>query len=158
MEAKLINTIDQYILFAFVNEPYKQIYSQLLSLEGQELIDFVISFISGELLTINISPQLDVSFENVSFETWYYNSIKCENSKKKMLSLYELFELNKPECNIIINKVNDYHIQNGIQLKDYIKGWKIDLLNDYLIMYLTNMNANELKEYIISIVDPIQSK
>ena len=158
MEAKLINTIEQYILFAFVNDPYKQIYSQLLSLEGQELIDFVISFISGELLTINISPQLDVSFENVSFETWYYNSIKCEKTKEKILSLYELFELNKPECYIIINKVNDYHIQNGIQLKDYLKSWKIDLYNDYLNMYLTNMNENELKEYIISLVDPIEPK
>ena len=158
MEAKLINTIEQYILFAFGNEQPKQIYSQLLSLEGQELIDFVFSFITGELLTINISTQLDVSFENISFETWYYHSIKQEEPKGKMLSLYELFELNKPECNIIINKVNDFHIQKGNHSKDYIKGWKIDLLNDYLIMYLTNMNGNELKEYIISIVDPIQSK
>lgn len=158
MEAKLINTIEQYILFAFGNEQPKQIYSQLISLEGQELIDFVISFITGELLTINISPQLDVSFENVSFETWYYHSIRKEETKEKILSLYELFELNKPECNIIINKVNDFHIQKRNHSKDYIKGWKIDLLNDYLIMYLTNMNANELKEYIISIVDPIQPK
>lgn len=158
MEAKLINTIEQYILFAFGNEPTQNIYSQLLLLEEQELIDFVISFISGELLTINISLELDVSFENVSFETWYYNSIKQEKSKEKMLSLYELFELNKPECDIIINKVNDFHIQKGNHSKDYIKGWKIDLLNDYLIMYLTNMNGNELKEYIISIVDPIEPK
>jgi hypothetical protein len=158
MESKLINTIEQYILFAFGNKQPKQIYSQLLSLEGQELIDYVISFISGELLTINISTQLDVSFENVSFETWYYHSIKQEETKGKMLSLYELFELNKPECNIIINKVNDFHIQKGNHSKDYIKGWKIDLLTDYLNMYLTNMNAIELKEYIISIVDPIQPK
>ena len=158
MEAKLINTIEQYILFAFGNEQPKQIYSQLISLEGQELIDFVISFITGELLTINISTQLDVSFENVSFETWYYHSIKQEETKEKMLSLYKLFELNKPECDIIINKVNDFHIQKGNHSKDYIKGWKIDLLNDYLIMYLTNMNANELKEYIISLVDPIEPK
>jgi len=158
MEAKLINTIEQYILFAFGNEQTKQIYSQLLSLEGQELIDFVISFISGELLTINISPQLDVSFENISFATWYYNSIRKEETKEKMLSLYELFELNKQECNIIINKVNDFHIQKGNHSKDYIKGWKIDLLNDYLIMYFTNMNGNELKEYIISLVDPTEPK
>ena len=154
----MINTIEQYILFAFGNEQPKQIYSQLISLEGQELIDFVISFITGELLTINISTQLDVSFENVSFETWYYHSIKQEETKEKMLSLYKLFELNKPECDIIINKVNDFHIQKGNHSKDYIKGWKIDLLNDYLIMYLTNMNANELKEYIISLVDPIEPK
>ena len=158
MEAKLINTIEQYILFAFVNDPYKQIYSQLLSLEGQELIDFVISFVTGELLSINISPQFDVSYENLSFESWYYYSIRQKETKEKMLSLYELFELNKPECDIIINKVNDFHIQKGNHSKDYIKSWKIDLLNDYLIMYLTNMNGNELKEYIISIVDPIQSK
>jgi len=154
MEAKLINTIEQYILCAFGNEQTKHIYSQLLSLEGQELIDFVILFISNELLlTITISPQLDIYFES-----WYYYSIRQKETKEKMLSLYELFELNKPECNIIINKVNDFHIQKGNHSKDYIKGWKIDLLNDYLIMYLTNMNGNELKEYIISIVDPIQSK
>ena len=158
MEAKLINTIEQYILFAFGNEQYKQIYSQLLSLEGQELIDFVILFISGELLSINISPQLDVSFENLSFESWYYYSIRQKETKEKMLSLYELFELNKPECDIIMNKVNDFHIQKGNHSKDYIKAWKIELLNDYLNMHLTNMNANELKEYIINIVDPIEPK
>lgn len=154
MEAKLINTIEQYILFAFENEPTKNIYSQLLLLEGQEMINFAMLFIKGELLLwTNSNPQLEISFE-----TWYYYSFRREESKEKMLTLYELFELNKPECNIMINKVNDFHIQKGNHLKDYIKDWKIDLLNDYLNMYLTNMNANELKEYIISIVDPIQLK
>lgn len=148
MESKLINTIEQFILFAFANEQTKQIYSQLLLLEGQELVDFVISVISGELLSITISPQLDISFES-----WYYYSFRLKENKEKILSLYELFELNKPECNIIINKVNDFHIQKGNHSKDYIKGWKIDLYNDYLNMYLTNMNANELKEYIIRIVN-----
>lgn len=29
MEAKLINTIEEYILFAFANEPTQNVYSQL---------------------------------------------------------------------------------------------------------------------------------
>ena len=154
MEAKLINTIEEYISFAFANEPTQNIYSQLLSLEGQELINFAILFIKGELLLwTNFTPPLDICFES-----WYYYSVKLEENKEKLLSLYELFELNKPECDIIANKVNDFHIQRGNHSKDYINAWKIELLEDYLIMHLTNMNANELKEYIINIVDPIQLK
>ena len=154
MEAKLINTIEEYILFAFANEPTQNIYSQLLSLEGQELIDFVILFISGGLLLeMNTEPYLDICFD-----AWYYYSIKLEENKEKLLSLYELFELNKPEFDSIVNKVNDFYIQRGNHLSDYRVTWKIDLLNDYLNMHLTNMNANELKEYIINIVDPIEPK
>jgi hypothetical protein len=154
MEAKLIMTIEEYISFAFANEPTQNIYSQILSLEGQEMINFAILFIKGELLLwTNSTPSLEICFE-----TWYYKLIQIEENKEKLVSLYELFELNRLEFDNIVKKLNDFHIHKGNHSKDYRNEWKIDLLNDYLIMHITNMNAYELKEYIISIVDPIQIK
>ena len=110
-------------------------------------------FISGDLLLFtNTNPPLDICFES-----WYYDSIRREETKEKLVSLYELFEMN-PEFNIIVNKLNDFHIHKGNHSKDYRNEWKIELLTDYMDMYIENMNADELKEYIISIVDPIQIK
>jgi hypothetical protein len=153
MDEKMLNTIEQYILFAFANEPTQNIYSQFLSLEGQELINFAILFISGDLLLwTNTNPQLDICFES-----WYYNLNWREEDKEKLVSLYELFEMN-PEFDIIVNKLNDFHIQKGNYSKDYRNTWKIELLTDYMDMHLASMNADELKEYIISLVDPIQLK
>ena len=153
MEAKMLNTIEQYISFAFANEPTQNIYSQLLSLEGQEMINFVILFIKGELL---LCTNYTLSLE-ICFETWYYKSIRIEENKEKLVSLYKLFELN-PEFDNIVKKLNDFHIHKGNHSKDYRNEWKIELLTDYMNMYIENMNADELKEYIISIVDPIQIK
>jgi hypothetical protein len=153
MEAKMLITIEEYISFAFANEPTQKIYSQVLSLEGQEMINFVILFIKGELLLCtNYTPLLEICFE-----TWYYKSIRIEENKEKLVSLYELFELN-PEFDNIVKKLNDFHIHKGNHSKDYRNEWKIELLTDYMDMYIENMNADELKEYIISIVDPIQIK
>jgi hypothetical protein len=153
MEAKILNTIEEYISFAFANEPTQKIYSQVLSLEGQEMINFVILFIKGELLLwTNSTSSLEICFE-----TWYYKSIQIEENKEKLVSLYELFELN-PEFDNIVKKLNDFHIHKGNHSKNYRNEWKIELLTDYMDMYIENMNADELKEYIISIVDPIQIK
>ena len=57
-----------------------------------------------------------------------------------------------------MKKLNDFHIHKGNHSKNYRNEWKIELLTDYMDMYIENMNADELKEYIISIVDPIQIK
>lgn len=153
METKILNTIEEYISFAFANEPTQNIYCQLLSLEGQELINFVILFIKGELLLwTDSTPHLEICIES-----WYYDTIRREETKEKLVSLYELFEMNQ-EFDIIVNKLNDFHIQKGNHSKDYRITWKIELLSDYMDMHLSNMNANELKEDIISIVDPIQLK
>ena len=149
----MLETIEGYISFAFANEPTQNIYSQLLSLEGQELINFALLFISGDLLLwTNTVPQLDICLES-----WYYHLNRSKEEKEKLLSLQELFEMN-PDFDIIVNKLNDFHLQKGNHSKDYRNEWKIDLLSDYMDMYLASMNADELKEYIISLVDPIQMK
>ena len=151
MEARMLETIEGYILFAFANEPTQDIYSQFLSLEGQELINFALLFINGDLLLwTNKVPQLDICFE-----TWYYHLNRSEEDKEKLVTLYELFEMNS-EFNIIVNKLNDFHIQKGNHSKDYRITWKIELLTDYMDMHLASMNADELKEYIISLVDPTE--
>jgi hypothetical protein len=154
MEARMLETIEQYILFAFANEPTQNIYSQLLSLEGQELINFALLFISGNLLLwTNAVPQLDICFES-----WYYYLNRSKEEKENLLSLQELFEMIPAEFDIIANKLNNFHLQKGNHSKDYRNSWKIDLLSDYMDMHLASMNADELKEYIINIVDPIQMK
>ena len=75
--------------------------------------------------------------------------IRCENLKEKQY--YELY-------NIIVNRLNDFQIKQGNHSKNYKTSWKIELLTDYFEMYLTQMNADELKEYIINIVEPIEPK
>jgi hypothetical protein len=153
MEAKMLNTIEQYISFAFANEPTQNIYAHLLSLEGQELINFAMLFISGDLLLFtNTNPQMDICFES-----WYYDSIRLEENKEKLVSLYELFEMN-PEFNIIVKKLNDFLVKKGNHSKDYRITWKIELLTDYMDMHLASLNSNELREYIISLVDSIEPK
>jgi len=153
MEAKMLETIEQYILFAFANEPTQNIYSQLLSLEGQELINFALLFISGDLLLwTNTVPKLDICFES-----WYYYFNRSKEEKEKLFLLHELSVMSL-EFEFITNKLNDFHLQKGNHSKDYRNEWKIDLLSDYMDMHLASMNADELKEYIISLVDPIQLK
>jgi hypothetical protein len=153
MEARMLETIEQYILFAFANEPTQNIYSQLLSLEGPELINFALLFISGDLLLgTNTVPKLDICFES-----WYYYFNRSKEEKEKLFLLHELSVMSL-DFDIITNKLNDFHLQKGNHSKDYRNEWKIDLLSDYMDMHLASMNADELKEYIISLVDPIQLK
>jgi hypothetical protein len=66
------------------------------------MINFAILFIKGELLLwTNSTPSLEICFE-----TWYYYSIKLEENKEKLVSLYELFELNRLEFDNIVKKLN----------------------------------------------------
>jgi hypothetical protein len=153
MESKIINTIEKFISFVLLNEPTHSIYSHLLTLEEDELIDFIIPYLNGDFLfKLNDSDGIKI---DICFESWYYYSFRRNNNEHKLLSLYDLFEFN-PDLHNIINKINDFQIQSGKHFKDYTNTWKVELLTDYLNMYLSNMKANELKEYIISIMDPIE--
>ena len=40
----------------------------------------------------------------------------------------------------------------------YISNWEMAIMNDYLEMYIMTKSSDELKSYIIQLVEPIEMK
>ena len=166
MESRIIYHIDKFISFLFgkenYNDPEQRIYNKLLRLEGDELETWM-----NEKMKKYIIGNYDYyefqGFEGIYgpiiFKSWYN---VCNNtgevmSMKKIFgeTRYILIKF-KEEYKIIKDKIQTFKKKNvyyDIQLD-----WEFLILTDYLEMFIMTMSSENLKTYIIQLVNPVEIK
>ena len=164
IEIQYIRHFDKFIAFLLgeknVNDPEKKIYNKLLELEGDELEHWV-----QEKLKYYITCEGDHNafareeFEGIKrrifFTQWYYYSpIAWNEQEHQMIWLDDLYDdKTEEEINQVRNKIYRYQ---GLIVREYSGCWKMEMMTDYLEMYIANMGADYLKEYIKQIMDPVE--
>jgi len=161
IETRYIYHFDKYISFLFgnrnENDPEQRIYNKLIQLEGEELDNWINEKIKG-YITGGTYHYLDdfigENFEGIKgrilFSSWYYSPINWPNGE--LLWLDEIYG-NYEEGDL--DAIKEKLFQN-LKLTDrnYLTSWKMNLMMDYLKMYINTMTSVELVNYIKEMIDP----
>jgi hypothetical protein len=161
IECKLIYHYDQFILYLFGkrngNDPEQRIYNKLLQLEGEELENWVNEKLKKYIIGKSSNKDFE-DFEGVCKITilisWYTlstNWLERDKKTNKLVWLSNIYyksgillEKELDEINSKLNEIIPITCENN---------WITDLFQKYLEFYIMNMNANELKEYIIQMIE-----
>ena len=166
IENKYIHHINLFLSFIFgeknENDPDQTIYNKLLRLEGEELEDWMNAqlkrFIIGEG---RLSEFQGENFEGIKgrtiFISWYFLKENWKGPQAKLLYLYDIYYNNNFLLVKEFNEIKEKLIQHGYKDDNYIS-WDIEMMNDYLKMFIMNMSSSELKSYIIQLVEPFEIK
>jgi hypothetical protein len=167
IEIEYIYHYDQFISFLFGNrnekDPEQRIYNKLLQLEGNELEVWVNTKLKNYITYKGADSEFR-DFEGVSgrrmFIGWYTLAINWTNREEgtnKLTYLQDIYyksgKLLEKELNEINNKLKEASIP--INHENY---WQTGIFTNYMVMYIMNMSATELKSYIIQIMEPIEMK
>jgi hypothetical protein len=165
IEIQYIHHFDKFITFLLgeknVNDPEQRIYNKLLELEGEELERWV-----QEKLKYYITGEGDHNafageeFEGIQrrilFTQWYYSPMTWSEPEQHLLWLDDFYDdKTEEEINQVRNKIYRYQ---GLIVREYSGSWKMEMMTDYLEMYIANMRENCLKEYIKQIMDPVEPR
>jgi len=144
-ELRIIEVIDKYIIYMLTeNDKEKIIYSKLLELEGEELKDWINDEFKDYLLYLCEYEDI----ESEDFMGWL-------NSVDTCTIFTDCGELMEIQRDIIEYNYNVKILQyNDIITLTYNE----DLIQYYSYMYINEMKATELKEYIINLLDPVEPK
>jgi hypothetical protein len=144
-EMRLIVEIDKFIIYMLNdNDKEKIIYSKLNELDGKELEDWVLLHLKP-YLTSGVEYEDNEEIECEEIQGW--NGINYEN----------LFTHCGELMNIQIELI-EYNPDNFTGECMARIAYEEDLLQYYCYMYIYEMSATELKEYIINLLDPVEPK
>jgi hypothetical protein len=139
-EQKLVNVIDEFIVFMLTeNNKKKYIYSTLNKLDDDELEEWVndnlIDYL-GNGCPYNYHRDWEGEYLIKDwFEGEYDSLFTC---------CFEMVEIQE--------KIFNFYEVNGFRFRNLFKIEELLVL--YCYMYLKEMSPNELKEYIINLIDP----
>jgi len=164
-EQKIIEVGNEYIVYMLTkHDKDKIIYSKLLELEGRNLSWFIFHKLLPYLW--NEEPYFEDDNEEEDDD-------ETENEDEELVSLYTIKDF------VGIETETDYpdifnNCEELIELQKKIIGWVQErsgvepdlteygnLVEEYLYHYFSDygdMEENDLKEYIINLIDPIQPK
>jgi hypothetical protein len=161
IETRYIYHFDKYISFLFgnrnENDPEQRIYNKLIKLEGEELDDWINKKIKGYITGCSyhyLDDFIGENFEGIKgrilFSAWYYSPINWPNNELLWLDdIYGNYE--ESEIDEIKEKLFQ-HLQPTD--RNYLTSWKMNLMMDYLKMYINSMTSVELVNYIKEMIDP----
>jgi succinate dehydrogenase flavin-adding protein (antitoxin of CptAB toxin-antitoxin module) len=171
MESRIIYHIDKFVSYLFgennYNDPEQRIYNKLLRLEGDELEDWMNKKIKRYITGIGYYFEFkEENFEgiygSILFKTWHSDNIY--NKNKEVMSMEEIFGENryilirfKEEYKIIKDKIKTFKKEEDVYY-DLQLDWGMLIFMDYLVMYIMSMSSEDLKSYIIQLVDPVEIK
>jgi len=165
MESRIIYHIEKFISHLLgeknENDREQKIYNKLLRLEGDELENWMneklkpyiipkkydFAFMGGEEFEGILGPTI--------FKNWYYFYLEYY----QLMSFQEIFGENhsfSEEYKIITEKIQEFQME-PVNYR-YISNWEMAIMNDYLEMYIMTKSSDELKSYIIQLVEPIEMK
>jgi hypothetical protein len=170
MESKIIYNIEKFIAFLFgknnYNDPEQRIYNKLLRLEGDELEiwmnEKVKKYITGTDYYYEFKGDKFEGIEGcILFKTWHMDNIYNKNGE--VMTMKEIFEEKsytlirfKKEYKIIKNKIQTFKKEKVYY--DLELYWGMLIFMDYFTMYIMSMSSEDLKAYIIQLVDPFEIK
>jgi hypothetical protein len=136
---KLIEVIDKFIIYMLSdNDEEKIIYAKLIELEGEELEDWVNDRLKQYLVCEFGYEEGDIYVDSTKF----HRCISVE---------YDSIFTNCREFLEIQVQLESYDM-------DRFQFSYEDIINCYCYMYIDEMSATELKEYIINLLDPVEPK
>ena len=166
MESRIIYHIEKFIFHLLgkdnENDREQRIYNKLLRLEGDKLENWM----NERLKKYIFAKKYDFTFMGDMFEgiispsifkNWYYFYI--QDNSQQLMTFKEIFgeEVSfNEEYHIIKNKIQTFQMEQ-IEYRG-ILNWEMAIMNDYLEMYIMTKSSDELKSYIIQIVEPIVIK
>jgi len=157
MESRIIYHVEKFVAFLFGGEnPYdfeQRIYNKLLRLDGEELEvwmnEILKKYITGQVTYQDFrGDKLEVIDGQIKFKTWYQYHIGIESTD--VMCVEEI-------CG---NNFEDYQ-----ELKSTIPKYQhrypssqIEFIESYFEKYIMEKSSDELKSYIIQLVDPVEIK
>ena len=75
----------------------------------------------------------------------------------KLVYLYDIYYNNNILLKKEFNEIKEKLFQHGYKDDNYL-AWDIEMMNDYLKMFIMSMNSEDLKTYIIQQFEPIELK
>jgi hypothetical protein len=168
MESRIIYHIEKFIAFLFgkenVNDTEQRIYNKLLQLEGDELEGWINAkvkkYITGKDYLFEFSGE---NFEGIdgptSFKDWYVYNIR--NTPKEVMRMEEIYGkilytsvCFTKEYKTIKDKIQIF--KERFVFYDMESNWRLDTITDYIEMYIMSMSSDDLKNFIIQQVDPVE--
>jgi hypothetical protein len=153
MESRIIYHVEKYISYLFGREnDYDQeqrIYNKLLRLEGEELEgwmnDTLKSYMTGRLTYDDFrGDQLEDIDGNIRFKEWYLYHMSIGD----VMDVGEIYGENLEEYQELKSRIPKYK---------YKTPWnELEFIGNYMEMFIMGKSTEELKSYIIQLVDPVE--
>jgi len=157
-EEKIVKVIDEFIVYMLTENDAEQIiYSKLNELDGDELDDWVNDELrhylgNGTLYQEQEGEDAIREVDNMTIDSWYEGMGE---------DICEVFSGENGDIMSIQREVCDFYIEDlGSISNETLRSLfcNEDLLREYTYMYIFKMPTNDLKEYIINLIDPIEPK
>jgi hypothetical protein len=162
METRIVYHIEKFITYLFgeknENDADQRIYNKLLRLEGEELETWINDKLKKYIICAGEYYEVEDNMSKYFFKIWYVTLCYYKNDKLFM-KYHEIFNQSDldyiEELETIKMKL---HIYQGPNAKNYdeFANWKICIIADYMEMYIMSMNAEDIKPYIIQLVEPVE--
>jgi hypothetical protein len=152
IKMKIIETIDKFIIYMLTeNDKKKSLYSQLITLEGEELSDWINDSLKDYLAD---GYGLEEEVRGCEITKWIENISDIYIGDIFNGRVAELIKIQKE----LIEYNNDCDCFEDCFKENYVNiNFKV-LMEYYCFMYICKMSANELKDYIINLIDPVEPK
>jgi len=170
MESRIIYHIEKFIAYLFgennVNDTEQRIYAKLLQLEGDELDAWVNAkikkYITGKDYLFEFEGE---HFEGIDgptlFKDWYMYNIR--NTPEEVMRMEEIYGkilytsvCFTKEYKCIKDKIQIF--KERFVFYDMESNWRLDTITDYIEMYIMSMSSEDLKNFIIQQVEPVEIK
>jgi hypothetical protein len=164
MESRIIYHIEKFISYLFgeknENDADQKIYNKLLKLEGEELDVWVNEKLKKYIICAGEYFELEEFMSKYVFKIWYVTF--CYHKKNPLFMKYdEIFNQSDPdydkELETIKIKLRIYQSPNA-KIYDDIRSWKLCIIADYMEMYIMTMNSEDMKPYIVQLIEPVEIK
>ena len=162
LEIQYISHFDKFITFLFgeknINDPEQRIYNKLLQLEGEELKKWMDTklkrYITGK--EMYYPDYQGENFEGIKgirlFNRWYKCHLEYETDG--MMCVEEIYANCAEEYSILREKVRTYQKETlGYLRRTFCE---VEFISNYLEMLVMTKTAEDLKSYIIQLVEPIE--
>jgi len=149
-ELRIIEEIKKFIIYMLTeNDEEKIIYSKLNELDDEELEDWVNDRLKPYLTSEYDYTEGDIEIENQDIINWLN-----EDSSDIFTNCMELLDIQRKL--IDFDRNNDMCWFYGDCLKRI--SYDEDIIQYYCYIYINEMDAIYLKEYIINLLDPVEPK
>ena len=164
MESRIIYHIEKFISYLFgvknENDADQRIYNKLLQLEEKELDVWVNEKLKKYIICAGEYFELEENMSKYIFKIWYVTF--CYHRNDPLFMKYdEIFNQSDPnyvqELETIKMKLRIYQTSNA-KIYDDIINWKLCIIADYMEMYIMTMNSENIKSYIVQLIEPVEIK